>query len=65
MKYTNLDGTNFEGPIFHPRMEITGILCEDGVTRTYLTKFKNGIPVCRVELEVDELGNIIYPEDNK
>lgn len=57
MLYKRLDGTIFEGPMFHPNMEIVGL--EDG--KTYLTVFDDeGQPVYRRELTVDNEGHFIY-----
>lgn len=58
--YQRLDGSMFEGPLFHPRMEVASVLDpRDGTVKTFKTLFDtdSSIPLIRVELKVDENGN--------
>lgn len=60
IEYRNLDGTTFEGPLFHPHLETASL---DG-KRHYMTKFDEfRRPVYRVELAVDENGWFVQPGD--
>ena len=45
MKYIRLDGTEFDGPLFHPQMEHA--VLDD--YKVYQTVFEDGKPIYRIE----------------
>lgn len=50
--YERLDDTTFEGPLFHPRMEVAGVIDpRDDRLKTFVTVFEDGKPLKRVEVE--------------
>lgn len=50
--YERLDGTTFEAPLFHPKMEHAGVIDpRDGVLKAFVTVFDEGYPIKRVEME--------------
>lgn len=61
MRYLRLDGTEFDGPVFHPQMEQVEL--EDG--RVYQTVFRDGKATHRVELAVDSEGMILAKDKGR
>ena len=60
MKYVNLDGTEFTGPIFNPAMAVVDL--SDG--KVYATVFDNqGEPLYRKEVAVGEDGLFIWEDE--
>lgn len=52
--YERLDGTTFEGSLFHPQMETAGVIDpRDDRLKTFVTVFEDGKPLKRVELETE------------
>lgn len=53
--YERLDGTTFEGSLFHPQMEHAGVIDpRDNKLKTFKTMFDGRKPIKRVEVKEDE-----------